>query len=179
MNIDLLHEKTVSGDKFAEEELFAALSERFEQFAYHRIWDKEDAKDVVQSALSLIAKEYRSVVIEKSFAAWAYKVLDNRILAHIKASQRRRTRMADAPEFLDQPDLSASPNPDLRMRLLECLKKVGRVNRRHARIIDLHYHGFTTEEICGKLRLSRNGLYILLHRARKMLERCLETGDVE
>jgi RNA polymerase sigma factor (sigma-70 family) len=179
LNIDLLYDKTIGGDRLAEEELFVALSERFEQFAYHRIWDKEDAKDVVQDALSVIAKEYRSVDIEKSFAAWAHKVLDNRILAYIKANQKRRTRIASALESPDQPDLSASFNPDLRIRLLDCLKKIGRVNRRHARIIDLHYHGFSTEEISGKLRLSRNGLYVLLHRARRMLERCLETGDVE
>jgi DNA-directed RNA polymerase specialized sigma24 family protein len=43
----------------------------------------------------------------------------------------------------------------------------------------MRYQGYNTEEICEKMGLSRNGIYILLSRARKMLENCLKTGEIK
>jgi len=179
LDLNALYKKAICGDKSAEEALFSALSERFEQFAYHRIWDKEDSKDVLQDTLLAIAREYRQIEFETSFSAWAYKVLDNRILAYIKRKQLRQGRTEAGADSRGSQNRAEDVNPDLRLRLLDCLRKIGEVNRRHARILDLHYQGYTTEEICHRLKTTRNSIYIALHRARKMLETCLKTGDID
>jgi RNA polymerase sigma factor (sigma-70 family) len=179
LDINALYKKTICGDKSAEEALFSALSERFEQFAYQRIWDKEDSRDVLQDTLLVIAREYRQIEFETSFSAWAYKVLDNRILAYMKRKQSRQGRTEVGADSRGSQNRAEHVNPDLRLRLLDCLRKVGEVNRRHARILDLHYHGYTTEEICHRLKTTRNSFYIALHRARRMLETCLKTGDID
>ncbi len=67
----------------------------------------------------------------------------------------------------------------LERQLLDCLKKLYAVNHRHARILNLHYLGFTVAEICQRLEVTRNNLYSLLFRARTKLADCLETGEVE
>ena len=179
MNLNDLYKNSESGDKKAEDKLFQYLSERFEQFAKRRIWDQENAKEIAQDALMLIAAEYKSISFEISFQAWAYKVLDNKILNYIKKKRQRGDRVVTVADVGDIGNGLTDADPILRRQLLDCLRKVGQVNRRHARIIDLHYLGYKTKEICDRLKLSSNGFYIILHRARKMLEKCLETGEVK
>ena len=176
MNINELHQEAVTGDKTAENRLFQYLSERFEQFAHHRIWNAEDAEDIAQEALALIAREYKSIGFQASFAAWAYKVLDNKILGYIKKKKQRGDKVITVDDVRLIGDISININPELQSRLLDCLKKVGDSNRRHARILGLHYQGYGTEEICDRLQMTKNGFYITLSRARSMLEICLETG---
>ena len=179
MNLKALYKNTKKGDEKSEDKLFQYLSERFGQFAHRRIWDEENAKEIVQEALMLIAKEYRSISFNTSFQAWAYKVLDNKILNYIKKRRQRGDRVVTVADVSEVGNMTIDADPELRTSLLECLKKVGKASRRHARILDLHYLGYKTKEICDRLKLSSNGFYIILHRARKMLEICLETGKVK
>ncbi len=179
MNLNDLYKNAETGDKKAEDKLFKYLLERFGQFANRRIWDKENAKEVAQEALMLIAKEYKSISFEISFQAWAYKVLDNKILNYIKKRRQRGDTVVTVADVCEVGSKTIDVDPGFKTKLLDCLKKVGKANRRHARIIDLHYLGYKTKEICERLKLSSNGFYIVLHRARKMLEQCLETGEVK
>ena len=178
MNINELHKNATTGDQRAENRLFQYLSERFEQFAHHRIWDAEDARDVAQEALALIAREYRSIDFELSFLAWAYKVLDNKVLSYIKKKRQRGDRVVTVEDVRLMGEVQVDINPQLQSRLLDCLKKIGAANQRHARILCLHYQGYGTVEICDRLRITKNGLYITLSRVRSMLEVCLETGEI-
>ncbi len=179
MNINDRYNEALSGDKNAENRLFQYLSERFEQFAHHRIWDEEDARDVAQEAMALIAREYKSIRIDISFIAWAYKVLDNRILSYIKKKGQRGDKVVTVEDVSLAGNVHINMDTGLRTKLLDCLKKVGISNRRHARILSLHYQGYNTDEICRRLKVTRNGFYITLSRARKILEICLSTGKVE
>jgi DNA-directed RNA polymerase specialized sigma24 family protein len=60
---------------------------------------------------------------------------------------------------------------------MDCFRKICRSNNRHARVLNLHYQGFTTVEICRRLDISENNLYVLLSRARRALELCLGKDD--
>lgn len=92
MSVNALYEAARKGDKNSEERLFGLLRERFAGFVNRRIWDKAEAEDIVQNALIVIAREYKSVEVSLSFSAWAYKVLDNKILSYIGTRQRQRNR---------------------------------------------------------------------------------------
>ena len=176
MDINRLYSNARQGDQTARRRLFEVLSERFFEFAHRRVWNEQDAHDVVQEALLTITREYDGLQVEVSFAAWAYKVLDNRILAYIKAKRTRDRRMADASELTRLP-APVDSNPALRTKLLECLRRIHQRNPRHARVLNLHYQGYSTEEICERLGVTRNAIYILMCRVRAMLEMCLNTGD--
>lgn len=177
MSINELYAAVRAGDAAAERELFKRLSESFRLFAQHRVGDERDVEEVVQEALMTITRKHRSVDFETSFMAWAYRILDNKILECYRARERRRRRftpMADHDVQVSSKDFDL----DLKRLLLQCLKKVGAINRRFTRVLGLHYQGYTTDDICEQLGLSRNGVYILLSRARSMLKTCLEEGGI-
>jgi RNA polymerase sigma factor (sigma-70 family) len=175
LDLNELQDAAKKGDHRAEKELFGVLSVRFHLFAYHKVWDEESAQEIAQDALAVVAREYRGLEVRTSFAAWAHQVLEYRILAYIKAKRVRDQRFADDTEQ----GASGAPDPVLKMKLAKCLGLVGRANRRYARILNLHYQGFSTEEICERLGVSVSNCYVLLSRARAMLEQCLEKGRSE
>jgi RNA polymerase sigma-70 factor (ECF subfamily) len=174
MSINTLYELARQGDQAAIEKLFGALSARFRYFARHRLRDREDAEEVVQEALKVIYEKYMSMEYEQSFSAWAYKVLMFKIMTYSRTQRRREDKLeiALAEAVMHEDDGS------LEARLLECLRKLHAVDSRNARILNLHYQGFTVPEICERLGLTRNNLYSVLFRARALLKRCLEEGDV-
>ncbi|MEE9442493.1 MAG: RNA polymerase sigma factor [candidate division Zixibacteria bacterium] len=179
-DINYLYNQVRRGDATKEKHLFQLLSDKFLYFALHRIWDKADAEEIVQNALMTIHKEYIKIDFKVSFAAWAYKVLNNKILDYIQTKRRRGSLMRDAirDNRLPRP-APLVENPELKRRLLFCLEKIGRRNIRYARILNLHYQGFSTTEICEKIKLTKRVFYTSLFRARTLLVSCLKNEDTD
>ena len=177
MTINDLYSLARDGSPGSEDKLFHGLGESFHIFVQQRIWNREDCEEIVQETLAAIAAKYREINFEISFAAWAYKVLENKILHYYRTKRCRESKFTPGD---DEQERAASPatNPDLKRRLLDCLRKISGVNRRHARILNFCYQGFSTDEVCERLGVSRNNVYILLSRARSMLKLCLNEGDI-
>jgi RNA polymerase sigma factor (sigma-70 family) len=176
MVINDLYEQARTGNKIAETELFKKLLDRFLVFAHQKVWNKESAEEIVQNALVTIHMEYRKIEITASFAAWCHKVIENKLLAHIQTRRRQNGRNVPLENIGPISD-NWAPDPTLKMRLLGCLKKVARANRRYARILNLHYHGFNRDEVCGKLGMTMPQSYNVLSRARTRLKDCLDNGE--
>lgn len=178
MTINQLHNLAVCGGEGAEERLFQSLSESFRLFVQQRIWNRQDAEEIVQDALATIAGKYRGIDFETSFAAWAYKTLENKILHYYRTKRCRESKFSQ----ISNGDLQSTPvsiDPVIKRRLLDCFKKISEVNNRYARILNLRYQGYSTEEVCTRLNATRNTVYILLTRARSMLKFCLEHGEID
>ncbi|MEE8575621.1 MAG: RNA polymerase sigma factor [candidate division Zixibacteria bacterium] len=175
--INILYELALNGGDKEQEQLFEALSVRFRLFAYQRIWGEDDAKEVVQDALMTVLSEYRQIQIESSFSAWAYQVLKFRIQSHIRKKQRQGERLRPLEED-DGQAVGFTVDPILENSLLDCLRKMGKVNSRYARILNLKYQGHSAADICSRLQIKPNNLYVLLHRARTQLKNCLDDGEL-
>jgi RNA polymerase sigma-70 factor (ECF subfamily) len=180
LDINELYHAAERGDSDGERQLFHELLIRFRIFALQRVWDDNDAEDVLQEALATISREFRQITIETSFAAWAYRVLDNKIMAYLKTKKR----LAGRYEHLNgtegnQAGVSDSQDPELKRRLLACIKKVGAKNAKYVRALNLHCQGYDTEEICRRLDITSSNFYAIMSRARSLLELCLETGDIK
>lgn len=179
MDINTLHEKSKNGEKEAENRLFELLTVRFRYLATLRLRNAEDAEEVTQEALIVISKEYREIAIETSFAAWAIKVLENRIRNQARSKERRDMTISKGINPADIAESgSSNPGSDLKRRLLECLRKTSDTNPRYARILNLHYQGYSTDEICERLGITSGNFYVILSRARSLLQICLKTGKV-
>jgi RNA polymerase sigma-70 factor (ECF subfamily) len=176
LSINSLYGRAAEGDPAAEKELLEHLTVSFRLFAQHRIWDEHDAEEVVQDALVTITSKYRGIEFETSFSAWAYRVLNNKILDFVKKKQARRNLM-DRLQDETGHDVTWQPDPELKARLIGCFRRLHEGNQRHARILNLHYQGYDTAEICRRLKITQNHLYVLLSRARAALEACLKRGD--
>jgi RNA polymerase sigma-70 factor (ECF subfamily) len=142
----------------------------------HRVRDTRDAEEIVQGALITILKGYRTISFDTNFSAWAYRVLVNEILNFRRKKKREEARM-EARESVDETAVGTAPEPLFERALLDCLQSIGRRNPRYARILNLKYQGWSVAEICEKLGLSANALYVTLSRARTALLECL--GDEE
>jgi RNA polymerase sigma-70 factor (ECF subfamily) len=177
VDINILYSQALKGDKTAEHELFRHLSDRIRYSVHRRVGNKQDAEELAQEALLTVLKEYQNVEISTSFAAWVFKIVDNRILAYWGTKQRTRDRHMPLDASTDLP-AHTHPDPDLKRQLLKCLKQLGEIKVRHARAIVLSTQGYSSDEICSRMNLTRNAFYLLLSRARAMLAGCLEKGSV-
>ena len=167
------------GDKSAEKQLFEYLFVRFRLFAKHRVREEEEAEDIAQEACITVLEKYRSERFTEGFQAWAYGVLKMKIGNHLQSAAAKQSRIMTQPATNWVRGMSSpSSDPVLRRRLVDCLRKILKVNRRYARALNLAYQGYETDEICKKLNLGRNNLYVILNRGRSMLRTCLETGEV-
>jgi RNA polymerase sigma factor (sigma-70 family) len=178
VDINSLYKKAVKGDSCSETELFRRLTVSFSVILQHKVWNSGDREEVLQNAMLTVAQKYRNTTIESSFAGWACSVLNNKVMDYVKR-KKVRSGTVSGEAMLDSQAAPCDSDPVLKTKLLGCLKKVGGANARFARILNLHYHGFTTDEICGKLDITRNHFYVILSRARSMLAQCLAKGDIE
>ena len=179
LDINSLYSLAKGGDVDAENKLFSSLLVRFRHFADHRIWNSADAEETSQEALMTISKEYKDLKIDSSFEAWAYKVLDNRILKYIQTKKRNKEKIEKMAENDTKEMVAGNPDLDIKRKLIDCLHKLGSANTRYARILNLHYQGYSTDEICAKMDITTSNLYTTLSRARSLLEYCLQTGKIK
>ncbi len=172
MDINNLYKLASGGDKGAENRLFESLSARFRLFIRQRINDSMDGEEVCQDALKTITEQYRSVSIEASFSAWCYKILEHKMLDFLRRKQRTAVRFAPMNETRER-SLGKEASSDIEQRLLACLKKIGIANKRYARMLNLNYQGYSTGEICKRLKLTSSNFYTILSRSRTLLANCL------
>ena len=164
-----------AGDTESEAQLMQHLSVSFRLFAQHRVWNDEDAEEVVQDALLVVLAKYREIDFETSFSGWAYQILNHKIMDYVKKKQTRR-RLDEQRLAAEPDDGSMRSDEDLKKRLIDCFRKLHGRNVRHARILNFSYQGYTTDEICQRLQVKESHLYVLLMRARKALMACLGKG---
>ncbi len=178
MTINELYKAALEGKPDAEERLYRQLTVSFRLFAQHRIWHKADSEEIVQDTLVTIISKYKSLRIDSSFSGWSYKVLNNKILDYVKTKRLHAEKLNQYAGDSGNKE-SWQPDPDLLAQLKNCFTKIHSRHDKHARVLNLHYQGFTTKEICDKMEISPNHLYVILSRARKMLELCLREGEIE
>lgn len=176
--MDQLFAKAKEGDTQAEKELFQLLFVRFTTLAKRRI-GKGEAEDIAQEACVTVLEKYKTETFTKGFTAWAYGVLRMKIGNYMQGRMLKEKSMVPATDF-DQAEhsLSTKPDYDLKLKLIDCLGKLFKMNRRHAQLLDFFYQGYTTDEICRKIKIKPNNFYVILNRVRQMLKTCLETGTI-
>lgn len=175
-NINELYRQALEGDRSAEGELFELLAVMFKAFLRRRNVGTEYSEDIVQNALVKIARLYRREAAKTNFAAWCQTVLRNQFIDSCRARSSQQSRQLD---LTTQGPKVASPKTDyeLKARLLGCLKKLHKSNPLHARLINLHYQGYTTSEVCARLNITANHRRVAMCRARVMLRACLKESE--
>ncbi len=168
--------KAFHGDPSAEAELFRLMAVMFQMFIRRKGIGTEDTEDIVQNALAKIAQSYRKGKAKANFAAWAQTVIKNELVDFYRARASRRRMVDESTVVFDLPPVE-QPKPELRNKLRSCLRKLHESNPLHARILNLHYQGYTSSEVCEKLQLTPNRRRVALCRARAMLRACLNQEE--
>ena len=178
MNINELYQIACNGGKAEEEQLLKKIRESFLYLVEQRIKNCQDAEDIVQDIIITVTEKYRAITFEKSFSAWIYQIMEYKLLHYYRSKYKQSGKNRSIDE-LDKEIHYLNPDPELTRRLLFCLRKINSANNRYARILNLGYLGYTTEEICQKMTLTRNNAFTIISRARSLLKYCLKNGEVK
>jgi RNA polymerase sigma-70 factor (ECF subfamily) len=157
-----------------------------------RLRDRSTAEDLVQETFLAALKARGSFSGNSAESTWMVGILKHKIMDHFRR-KAREAPLADA-DLREQPDPSpfdvsghwiSGPtdwggNPaDLYRekkfldQLTECLSGLP---PNHANAFTLReIEGADTGEICKVLNVTETNLWVILHRARMQLRRCLET----
>lgn len=165
------------GDSEAEDMIFRYLLVRFRHFAARRIGDGHAAEDISQTACITVLEKYKAESFTVEFGAWAYGVLRLTMKKYLyQLTQAKNKSAVSMTEDVLYKQEAPAGESDIEAQLVGCLMKVASSNRRYARVLNLSYQGYGTGEICRRLNINRDHLYVLLNRARTMLWQCLQKG---
>ena len=175
--IDQLFSKAKAGDRSAENELFQYLSVRFRTIAKRRLGE-DAAEDVAQAACVTVLEKYKNATFTDGFVQWAHGVLRNKVGNYYQGPKKRNQMESEINERQSSKRTELELDPVLKEDLRRCLEKILKKNQAYAEVLIWTYLGYKTEEICQKLSINPNNMYVMLNRCRKMLKSCLASGRV-
>lgn len=167
------------------------------RFAMVRLRDETLAEDLVQETLLSAIQSLDSYQGRSSERTWLTGILKHKIIDHYRKNKNQvqitdeDTDLSGVNKFFERPDawdghwaiklrpVDPEQSPDqviergefwdvMNMCLSALPTKVARVFA--LREVD----GLTSDEICDLLRLSPNNFWVIMHRARMQLRRCIE-----
>jgi RNA polymerase sigma-70 factor (ECF subfamily) len=173
-------------------ELFEAHSDYLYNYAITRVNDENLASDLVQETFLSALKNYASFQKKSKPTTWLIAILKNKIIDHYRKRVREYNR-----ESLD--DLSFGeffkenghwkkdqrPKPwqfeaDAQLNrnefytiLQNCLKKLKELQR--MAFVMKHMEDVDTHEICKELQITASNYWVIMHRAKLQLRKCIET----
>ena len=171
MDLTLIEEAR-NGNQEAEEKLFKELFVRFKYIAKRRI-GQEECEDLAQEACMTVLQKYKTENFTIGFIQWAHGVLKMKIGNHLQSLKRPS---GQSEEFLDDYALHSARtnNPDLKRFLHDCLSELVKSYAQYAKVVNLTYKGYSSQEISAKLNITVNNYYVVLSRGRSLLKGCLE-----
>ena len=162
------------------------------RYAMLRLRDRSTAEDLVQETFLAALKDHGSFSGKSSESTWLVGILKHKIIDHFRR-QAREAPMGDN-DLREHPDPSSfdgsghwTTGPtawggdpaDLyrEKKFLDQLTKcLSGLSSNHANAFTLReIEGADTGEICKVLNVTETNLWVILHRARMLLRRCLET----
>ncbi len=165
-------------------------------FALARVRERTTAQDLVQETFLAALKARSSFAGRSTERAWLFGILRNKLTDYYRR-QSREVPLAD-PETLEHdegqffqggglgkdgwirsqaPRRWASPDESLAQKEFQGVfhRCLSRLPDRVAQVFLLReVDDVSSEQICKDLNLSPNNLWVILHRARLALRRCLE-----
>jgi RNA polymerase sigma-70 factor (ECF subfamily) len=168
------------------------------KYAVMRVRDPVRAEDLVQETFLAALKARESFAGRSAEGSWLVGILKNKIYDYFRKAGRE-TSFADLNFFADEerdqfvpggplegewaPELSPREWPDPGASLdnevfwqtyRDCSRKLPKnvAAAFNLREVD----GLESKEVCAMLNISENNLWVMLHRARMALRRCLETN---
>ncbi|MCK5127238.1 MAG: sigma-70 family RNA polymerase sigma factor [candidate division Zixibacteria bacterium] len=171
-------------------------------YAFRYVSDRTIAEDLVQETLLAALKGRASYSGVSSEQTWLIGILKNKVVDHYRKAGRE-TQLDRPEQFSDSddsdyistgPDIgswqpqrrpaawSVDPNDPIEQKqfwdhLHRCLEGL---DKRLAKVYSLReIEEVDYKEVCNVLAVTPTNLRVMLHRARKLLRRCLETEWIE
>lgn len=167
------------------------------RFAFLRLRDEAAAEDLVQDTLLSAIQALKKFGGKSSERTWLIGILKHKLIDHYRKNSKQiqlteeDTDLSDLDGFFSRPDkwdghwvialrpVDPEQSPDQVMERSEfwdvmnhCLSALP---ERVANVFALReMDGMSSDDICSALDLSANNFWVIMHRARMQLRRCIE-----
>jgi RNA polymerase sigma-70 factor, ECF subfamily len=167
------------------------------RFALVRLRDEAAAEDLVQETLLSAIQSMEKFGGKSSERTWLIGILKHKLIDHYRKKSKQvqlteeDTDLSDLDGFFSRPDkwdghwvialrpIDPEQSPDQIMENSEFWEVMNRclsaLPERVASVFALReIDGMSSEDICTALGLSANNFWVIMHRARMQLRRCIE-----
>ncbi len=169
------------------------------RFALLRVRDQSRAEDLVQETFLAALKGQRTFAGRSQEKSWLVGILKNKIGDHFRKASREHS-FTDLDFYADEESDRFIPDGAFRGGWIHELgplewsndagagldneafwqayhRCAGKMPRNVAAVFNLReVDGIESKQICAMLNISESNLWVMLHRARMALRRCLETN---
>jgi RNA polymerase sigma-70 factor (ECF subfamily) len=168
-----------AGDQAAYARLHELYDARLAELAVAHGCSRAVAQEVVQETWTAVVRNIKSFQGRSSLKTWIFRILVNAANAQAK---RERKSVPFSPEVVvdldDERSRRRTMPPEEQLVLQETVAQVhaaiGQLTPSQRRVITLRdLHGWTAEDVSGRLGISRGHQRVLLHRARAHVRRSL------
>lgn len=161
------------------------------RYALYRVYEATVAEDLVQETFLAALGSFKNFQYRSSIKTWLTGILKHKIIDHFRKKAKEQqlddieANINKLDDFFDQngqwkikpTKWNADPQKVYDQKefikiLHECLSKLS--GRQASAFILREIVGENTKEICKILNISTTNCWVLLHRARMHLRRCLE-----
>lgn len=162
------------------------------RFTLARVRNSDAAAEIVQSAFFGALQSQRSFAGQSSEKTWLFGILKHKIMDHFRELKKQQNfdliREDDPDPYKDaythdgkwktpphdwgsDPE-KAAENKQLAAALVKCME--GLSEKFRSILILKEVDGCSSEEICKDLDIQPTNLWVILHRARNQMKKCLE-----
>lgn len=169
----------------------AKYSDELFSFAYIRVNDEEAARDLIQDTFLSALRNRETFQGEISEKNWLYLILKNKIIDYYRKSSKSQNIRIDnddsEDEFFNESGhwkKEALPNPFNQsfgnqhhsFEFFEILEKCKRkLNQLQLSLFSMKFvDEIDSEEICKELEISSSNYWVLIHRIKLKIRKCIE-----
>ena len=164
------------------------------RFALLRVNDEEYADDIVQDTFLAALEAKDSFAGLSSEKTWLFGILKNKIMEHYRELKKNRKYDLSPEDDRDpcESDFDGKghwrslpfhwgidpakvvADKELLQTFLNCMNTLSPKFRQLYVLREIE--GYDSETICSELDISTNNLWVILHRARNLLKKCIESN---
>lgn len=179
-----------SGAQQQFEQLYLRSQRRAYHLAYRLTGNSADAEDVTQDAYVRAWNNFESYDASRSFEGWLFRIITNRVIDLRRRQKRVPMYSLDTPLQGDEdgqplahefPSPVGNPEelvigPVMEEKLQNALAALPPDYRRAIELCDIEERSY--QEIAAEMRCAIGTVRSRIHRARVMLRKYVETGDI-
>lgn len=143
-------------------------------FIRSAVFSTTDAEEILQDVAAIVVEHYDRYEQDRPFTPWVIGIARKKVLEYIRNRAKDR-HVFDSSTLELIADAHAQTHQTYEARndaLAECMK---RLTGRSKKVIEMRYEReMKTPEIAKRLGISANSMFVLLHRTRAALGKCIE-----
>src|ERR671938_223066 len=154
-------------------DLYERFAPRIFGYCLHRLGNREEAEDAVQTTFLNAFRGLSRGVVPESESAWLFKIAENVCLSRHRASfRRRRVEVPGDLAAVEETVAAPARADDELIPLEDALAEMPDAQRRA--LLLREWQGLSYREIAAELEVSQSAVETLIFRARRSLAQRLE-----